>query len=93
MPSVVIRQFKFPGQKAKAAIRPVLDLETELQQVWTAAHDASYHHLFRLAAFGIFAGAGERTDTDLVSDVRFRDGYYILGGSRHLIVPARHYFE
>ena len=91
VPSVVIRQFKFPGQKAKAAIRPVLDLETELQQVWAAAHDASYHHLFRLAAFGIFAGAGasELIQT-LVSDVRLRDGYYILGGSKtpHRARPA-----
>ena len=91
VPSVVVRQFKFPGQKAKAAIRPVLDLETELQQVWAAAHDASYHHLFRLAAFGIFAGAGasELIQT-LVSDVRLPDGYYILGGSKtpHRARPA-----
>jgi hypothetical protein len=91
VPAVVIRQFKFPGQKAKAAIRPVLDLETELQQVWAAAHDASYHHLFRLAAFGIFAGAGasELIQT-LVFDVRLREGYYILGGSKtqHRARPA-----
>lgn len=85
VPSVVIRQFKFQGQKAKAEIRPVLDLESELGAVWAAAHDSSYHHLFRLAAFGIFAGAGasELIQTQ-VEDVHVAEGYYVLAGSKTL---------
>ena len=91
VPSVVVRQFKFQGQKAKTAVRPVFDIEVELPKIWAAAHDPSYHHLFRLAAFGIFSGAGasELIQT-MVSDVRLRDGYYILGGSKtaHRARPA-----
>jgi len=91
VPAVVIKRFKFQGQKAKTQIRPVFDVETELPKIWAAAHDPSYHHLFRLAMFGIFAGAGasELIQT-MVSDVRPREGYYILGGSKtaHRSRPA-----
>ena len=91
VPAVVIKPFKFPGQKAKTRIRPVFDIQTELPKIWAAAHDPTYHHLFRLAAFGVFAGAGasELIQTT-VSDVRPRDGYYMLGGSKtaHRSRPA-----
>ena len=91
VPAVVFQRFKFPGQKAKTQIRPVFDIETELPKIWEAAHDPSYHHLFRLAAFGIFAGAGpSEIIQSQVGEVRLKDGYYILGGSKtaHRSRPA-----
>ena len=91
MPSVVLRQFKFPGQKAKTQIRPVFDIDTELPKIWAAAHDPSYHHLFRLAAFGIFAGAGaSELIQSQVAKGHIREGYYILAGSKtaHRSRPA-----
>lgn len=91
VPAVVFQRFKFPGQKAKTQIRPVFDIETELPKIWEAAHDPSYHHLFRLAAFGIFAGAGpSELIQSQVSELRLKDGYYILGGSKtaHRSRPA-----
>ena len=91
VPSVVIRQFKFQGQKAMTAVRPVFDVEQELPLIWEAAHDPSYHHLFRLAVFGIFSGAGaSELVQSQVEEVRPKQGYYILGGSKtaHRSRPA-----
>jgi hypothetical protein len=91
VPSVVIRQFRFMGQRQNASITPVLNLENELLPVWKAAHDPSYDHFFRLAAFGIFAGAStsELAQT-FVSDVHAKQGYYVLQGSKtaHRARPA-----
>ena len=52
VPSVVIRQFKFQGQKAMTAVRPVFDVGKSCR-LFGRPLATSYHHLFRLAVFGI----------------------------------------
>ena len=91
VPSVVIRTFTFQGQRATTAARPVFDVDVELPLLWQAAHDPSYHHLFRLAIFGIFSGAGaSELVQSQVGEVRPKQGYYILNGSKtaHRSRPA-----
>lgn len=68
-------------QRAKSKQRPVVDIEKELPLLWSAAHDDSYDHLFRLHAFGIFSGS---TSSELIqSDVdEVLDGYFILSGTK-----------
>ena len=81
--NVSIASLTIRGQRAKAKVRPVLDVETELPLVWAAAHDDSYDHFFRLHVFGIFSGshASELIQTD-VSNVFPEKGYFISGGTK-----------
>ena len=81
--NVSIASLTIRGQKAKAKGRAVLDIETELPLVWAAAHDDSYDHFFRLAAFGLFSGSGasELVQTD-VNNVFPDKGYFISGGTK-----------
>ena len=81
--NVSIASLTIRGQRAKAKVRPVLDVETELPLVWAAAHDDSYDHFFRLHVFDIFSGshASELIQTD-VSNVFPEKGYFISGGTK-----------
>ena len=81
--NVSIATLTIRGQKAKTKVRNVLDVETELPLVWAAAHDDSYDHFFRLAAFGLFSGSGasELVQTD-VNNVFPDKGYFISGGTK-----------
>ena len=81
--NVSITTLTIKGQRAKAKVRPPLDIETELPLVWAAAHDDSYDHFFRLHVFGIFSGshASELVQTD-VNNVFPDKGYFISGGTK-----------
>ena len=81
--NVSITKLTIAGQKAKAKVRPVLDVETELPLVWAAAHDDLYDHFFRLHVFGIFSGshASELVQTN-VNNVFPDKGYFISGGTK-----------
>lgn len=77
----VTANLKIEDQTRHAKIREVLDVARELPLVWLAAHDPTYDHFFRLAAFGIFSGAHARElCLTLVEDVR--EDYFIIGGTK-----------
>ena len=83
--NVAIAKLTIRGQRAKAKLRSVLDIETELPLVWAAAHDDSYDHFFRLHVFATFSGshASELVQTDVrnVQD-NAPKGYFVTGGTK-----------